>query len=82
MATVPFLALAGGGIDGSENCPPAGVDSSPNILGPSTLSAAELQLWWVTTFRTQPEKLGTPIDDLFHAYLSEADAEGVRGDIA
>jgi murein DD-endopeptidase MepM/ murein hydrolase activator NlpD len=57
-------------------------DGTPSILGPSTLTVAELRAWWDGTGRGQPSRLGIAIADLIALYISEGDAEGVRGDIA
>ncbi len=85
LVAVPFLAIAAGGAS-----PPCGIggplevedDGTPSILGPSTLTAADLRAWWSTGGRGQPGRLGIDIADLIALYLSEGDAEGVRGDMA
>lgn len=85
--SIPFLAV-GSGSSGMPACPlapaPAGAaapDGTPTILGPSTLTVAELVAWWVTRKGTQPARLSVPIDDAIALYIAEADAEGVRGDL-
>ena len=85
LVAVPFLAIAAGGAS-----PPCGIggplevedDGTPSILGPSTLTAADLRYWWSTGGRGQPGRLSIDIADLIALYLSEGDAEGVRGDMA
>jgi len=57
-------------------------DGSPSILGPSTLTVAEMRAWWDSTGRSQPARLGIAIADLIALYRSEGDAEDVRGDLA
>ncbi len=57
-------------------------DGTPSILGPSTLTVSVLRAWWNSTGRGQPTRLGIAIEDLIALYLSEGDAEGVRGDMA
>ena len=86
LVAVPFLASAAGGAS-----PPCGGtsgplevedDGTPTILGPSTLTVADLRSWWSTGGLGQPARLGIDIVDLIALYLSEGDAEGVRGDMA
>lgn len=71
-ASLPSCALAGEVAD----------DGTPTILGPSNLSVADLRTWWDSTGRGQPPRLHIAIGDLIALYLSEGDAEGVRGDMA
>lgn len=85
---IPFLAV-GGGSQGMPECPlqPGAAsstldDGSPTILGPSTLTVAQLVAWWNDTKDTQPSRLTIPIDTAIALYLSEGAAEGVRGDLA
>ncbi len=58
---------------------PAG-DASPSILGPAALTAAELVSWF--NAQGYADSTSTPILQLAQWYLSEGQAEGVRGDIA
>jgi hypothetical protein len=57
-------------------------DGTPSILGPSTLTVADLTAWWANRDRGQPAQLSLPIEDVIALYITEGDAEGVRGDIA
>jgi murein DD-endopeptidase MepM/ murein hydrolase activator NlpD len=81
---LPILALAG--VGGSPpGCPAVAEvadDGTPGILGPATLTVTDLRAWWRGTGRGQPSRLAIDIDDLIALYLSEADTEGVRGDLA
>jgi murein DD-endopeptidase MepM/ murein hydrolase activator NlpD len=43
---------------------------------------SDLRAWWNSTGRGQPARLGIAIEDLVALYVSEGDAEGVRGDMA
>ena len=81
---LPILAVGLG-----EGPPPpcAGIvevadDGTLSILGPPTLSAPALRAWWEGTGRGQPARLGIDIADLIALYITEGDAEGVRGDLA
>lgn len=87
VVVLPILAMGSGGLDRPTNsCAAAGPsrsgDGSPTILGPSTLTLTELVDWWTSTDRGQPQALDLLVDDLLAMYLSEAEAEGVRGDLA
>ena len=82
FTALPILAV---GIGASPPCGQIGEiadDGTPSILGPSALTVAELRAWWTSTGRGQPPRLGIAISDLIALYLSEGDAEGVRGDLA
>ena len=82
FTALPILAV---GISASPPCGQIGEiadDGTPSILGPSALTVAELRAWWTSTGRGQPPRLGIAIGDLIALYLSEGDAEGVRGDLA
>lgn len=57
-------------------------EDAPSILGRTTLSTAELVAWWDSTGRGQPSALAQPLEDVIALYVREADAEGVRGDLA
>jgi len=57
-------------------------DGTPSILGPATLTVDELRAWWDITGRGQPARLGIVIADLIALYISEGEAENVRGDLA
>src|SRR5690606_14622530 len=48
----------------------------------SALTVSDLRAWWSSTGRGQPSRLGIAIDDLIALYVTEGDAEGVRGDMA
>jgi len=85
LVAVPFLAIAAGGA--SPPCGGGGPgevedDGTPSILGPSTLTVTDLRAWWSAGGRGQPSRLGIDIADLIALYISEGDAEGVRGDMA
>jgi N-acetylmuramoyl-L-alanine amidase len=60
----------------------ASADGSPSILGPSTLTAAQIEKWWTAQGKGQPARLAAPINDVIAAYVNEGDKEGVRGDLA
>jgi hypothetical protein len=87
VIVLPILAIGTGSLN-----PPAGAcaaagssrsnDGSPTILGPSTLTLTELVAWWNSTGRGPPQGLGLEVGDVLAIYLSEAEAEGVRGDLA
>ena len=85
---VPLLALGAGGFDDSgEGCSPpsepsSAEDASPTILGPTTMSAADLAAWWGANHRGQPANLSVAIEKVIIAYVDEGHAEGVRGDLA
>jgi N-acetylmuramoyl-L-alanine amidase len=57
-------------------------DTSPTILGPSSLTAADIAAWWTAQGKSQPPRLRAPIDEVIAAYLREGAAENVRGDLA
>jgi hypothetical protein len=84
LTGLPILAAAGGGASppGCGSLGDIADDGTPSILGPSTLTVADLRAWWQNTGKGQPSRLGIDIDDLIAIYLSEGDAEGVRGDLA
>jgi murein DD-endopeptidase MepM/ murein hydrolase activator NlpD len=84
FTALPILAVGIGGASPPGCVPPGEIadDGTPSILGPSTLTVADLRSWWASTGRGQPSRLGIAVDDLLALYLSEGDAEGVRGDMA
>jgi hypothetical protein len=86
VIVVPILAMGTGSLNPQASACAAVSsrpdDGSPTILGPSMLTLTELVAWWTSTGRGQPQGLGLPIDDVLAIYLSEAEAEGVRGDLA
>lgn len=84
LTGLPILAAAGGGASppGCGSLGDIADDGTPSILGPSTLTVADLRAWWQNTGKGQPSRLGIDIDDLIAIYLGEGDAEGVRGDLA
>jgi hypothetical protein len=83
--SIPFLVLAVGGIGQAtgESCALAteGADSPP-ILDDAELTAEQLVTWWSSTRRDQPAGLDLEVAEVIRLYLSEGDAEGVRGDLA
>jgi hypothetical protein len=83
-SALPILALASGGGSppGCAAVSEIADDGTPSILGPATLTVADLHAWWNRAGRGQPSRLAIDIDDLIAVYLGEADAEGVRGDLA
>src|SRR5438105_3582794 len=84
MTALPILAI-GVGSASPPRCGAVGEvadDGTPTILGPSTLTVTDLRTWWDATGRGQPTLLRIAIADLIALYLSEGDAEGVRGDMA
>lgn len=87
VIVIPLLAMGAGNLDPpADPCADAAMviadDASPTILGPSALTHAELVDWWTSTGREQPDGLGLPVEDVLAIYRSEAEAEGVRGDLA
>jgi len=85
LTALPILAVSLGAAPQSSCSPTAEVaadDGTPSILGPSGLTVSDLRAWWASTGRGQPARLGVAIGDLLALYLSEGDAEGVRGDMA
>jgi len=82
---VPFLVLAAGGIGRSngESCAaPAAEDAEPTILGAAVLDAGALDAWWTDLRRGQPAGLAVNVAEVAELYITEGDAEGVRGDLA
>jgi hypothetical protein len=83
---LPLLVAGAGLVSGADTCtngtPAASGDGTPTMLGPSTLTAAEMARWWNTTGRRQPDRLAAPIEDLITLYSDEGEAEGIRGDVA
>lgn len=81
MTCLPILAA---GTTSPDGCPAqyAEVHGTPTILGPATLTVAQLTAWWDATGRPQPPRLQTPVRDVIALYLGEGDLEGVRGDLA
>lgn len=81
ITSLPLLAVATGS---SPTCQPGTVEDpvSVSILGPSTLTVADLRAWWADTGRGQPPRLGAGIGEVIAIYVAEGDIEGVRGDIA
>lgn len=83
LTSLPLLTVGSG--DGFGSCVPAvdvADDGTPSIIGPSTLTVRDLAAWWASTGKAQPSRLPLPVDDVIALYLSEADAEGIRGDLA
>src|ERR671919_2021043 len=81
---LPLLAMGAGAVDDptANPClatPPAG--ATP-IQGAATLTAAQIAAWWDAANGGQPPRLGLPVDDVIHLYLTEAAAEDVAGDLA
>jgi hypothetical protein len=81
MTALPILAAGTTSPDGCLTGQ-AEADGTPTILGPATLTVAQLTTWWDATGRPQPSRLAIPIRDVIALYLSEGDLEGVRGDLA
>jgi hypothetical protein len=57
-----------------------GPDGSPTILGSAVLNPAQLAGWFAQS--PYQSKISTPISQLASWYVSEGDAQGVRGDLA
>ena len=57
-------------------------ETSPTIIGDSVLTADQLTAWWSRAPRPQPAGLDTTVAELARLYLSEAETEDVRGDLA
>lgn len=85
ITALPILAVGTGGAPSPLACGQIGAiadDGTPSILGPSTLTVADLRAWWTSTRRGQPSRLRIAINDLIALYIAEGNAEGVRGDMA
>ncbi len=84
LTALPILAVGVGGAppSGCSQNPKTANDGTPSILGPSTLTVTDLRAWWASTGRGQPVRLRIAIGELITLYISEGDAEGVRGDMA
>jgi murein DD-endopeptidase MepM/ murein hydrolase activator NlpD len=83
LTGIPLLAV--GSDRGPDGCAPMvepADDGTPSILGASTLRVADLTAWWANSDRGQPARLSLPIEEVTALYITEGDAEGVRGDIA
>jgi murein DD-endopeptidase MepM/ murein hydrolase activator NlpD len=83
LTSLPLLAVGSG--DRPVGCAQpveSADDGTPSILGPSTLTVADLTAWWTSADRGQPARLNLPIEDVIALYITEGGAEGVRGDIA
>ena len=84
FTSLPILAIGVGGTS-PPGCGEVGEvadDGTPSILGPSALRVSGLRAWWNSTGRGQPPRLRIAIEDLIALYVTEGDAEGVRGDVA
>ncbi|HTO01238.1 MAG TPA: hypothetical protein VL068_11240, partial [Microthrixaceae bacterium] len=87
FTALPILAV-GIGAPSQSDCGEMGQlgeiadDGTPSILGPSNLTVADLRAWWAITGRGQPPRLRISVGDLIALYISEGEAEGVRGDMA
>jgi hypothetical protein len=79
---LPLLALGAGAVDNPSGCLSTLTPGATPIEGASTLSATELVAWWDATGHGQPPQLGLAVDDVIALYVTEAAAEGVRGDLA
>jgi len=53
----------------------------PSLMGPTTLSAAQMAAWWRAQGYTG-YSVSVPIETLAQIYVDEANAEGVRADLA
>jgi hypothetical protein len=73
-ANTTTAATSPGSMTASDGTP------TPSILGPSTLTAAEIAGWFASTGRTA--NVTVPIAQLAQDYLSSGTATGVRGDLA
>lgn len=84
LTALPILVI-GVGDASPAGCATIGTvadDGSPSILGTATLTVDDLRAWWNSTGRGQPARLRIAIADLIALYISEGDAEGLRGDLA
>lgn len=83
-STIPDGSTAPGTTSARGSVPStAGItDGSPTILGPSTLTVAQIEKWWTAQGKGQPARLSAPINDVVTAYIAEGAREGVRGDLA
>jgi cell wall-associated NlpC family hydrolase len=64
--------------------PTPAADGSPSILGPSTLTAAQIAAWWRSTNPgpATSSTIGVDVATLAAYYVDGGTADGVRGDIA
>ena len=80
---LPLLAMGAGAVDDpADTCLGTLAPGSTPVERAANLTAAQLVAWWDATSRGQPPRLGLPVNDVIALYLAEADAEGVRGDVA
>jgi hypothetical protein len=79
---LPLLALGTGAVDDPDGCLGTHPVGTTPIEGASTLTSADLIAWWHGTNPGQPAGLGLPVDDVIALYVAEAEAEGMRGDMA
>ena len=88
LAAVPFVAVVIFFMtltnSGSSCGGPATLtaDGSPTILGPATLTAAQIAGWWQAHGHGQSTPVGVDIATLAGWYIDHGTAEGVRGDYA
>jgi cell wall-associated NlpC family hydrolase len=79
-AAIFFMSLT----NSRSRCGPATptADGSPTILGPATLTAAQIVGWWQASGHGQATPVGVDIATLAGWYIDHGTAEGVRGDYA
>lgn len=82
LPVVFILGLGGAATRPSDCVDAAAGGPGLSILGPSTLSANELQSYWAARDGSQPPRLTAPIATVIQTYLDAGTAEGVRGDVA
>lgn len=57
-------------------------DISLSILGPSSLTAPQLQAWYTANHHGQGKLVGATVGEVIGWYVTEGVAQGVRGDVA
>lgn len=89
MTLVVSGVLTGGGALGAvpaTTTTTTGVTPSvqTSVMGPSLLNATQLAAWYATKRRSAPNlpNLGNDVTRLAQIYITEGNADGVRGDIA
>lgn len=82
VACLPLLAASSAPDIPVCNTTVGAADGTPSIASQSLLTATDLTRWWISTGRSQPQRLAIAVADLAATYLTEATAEGIRGDLA
>jgi cell wall-associated NlpC family hydrolase len=81
MSLPVFLMMGGSPASAQCGIAVATADGSPTIMGPASLSAAQITTWWTASYG-QTTPIGVPVATMVGWYLDHGAAEGVRGDYA